>query len=452
MSLVRSFRGCLGIALACAACGEPAPLPQPGNLPEDDAGPPDPPPTTLETLGGTLYTPGNANVAWAYTFPGEHGSPPELMRGPGTQLMAKVTIERRPKPTNKLLQDVFLMRFDADSGALEWMKPVDPYARHTIDTHGNVILVWPTRTTKFDPDGSVLWSKDREPAGAYEVVSVATDGHDNVMLARIELDAATNEIGADPKGFVVLDKLDADGDLLWSKRFGDGTSGVSAAWVASDPDDNVVLLAAYTDGPFDFGGGPLDDEDVLAKFDPNGGHVFSKAFAAGGPSGYQSSSPVLTDARGNIVLRTESIGEIDIGLGPVFCIRYVLKFDPSGAPLWNQCINSDNLALEASGGLLLTSTVTRNMAVGDVECDVLEQDREGSEGMLARYDSSGDWVATQCAEDPSYQFFGAPTADPSGMFFMSAAFMNQVTLPDASVVPALDDWYTAVIAKVNLGG
>jgi len=37
------------------------------------------------------------------------------------------------------------------------------------------------------------------------------------------------------------------------------------------------------------------------------------------------------------------------------------------------------------------------------------------------------------------------------MFFMSAAFGSQLTLPDDSVIPSIDDYYTAVIAKVNIG-
>ena len=70
--------------------------------------------------------------------------------------------------------------------------------------------------------------------------------------------------------------------------------------------------------------------------------------------------------------------------------------------------------------------------------------------MLARYDAPGNWVATQCAADPSYQFFGGVAPDASGRLFMTAAFMTQVTLPDGSAVPALDDWYAALIAKVAL--
>jgi hypothetical protein len=36
------------------------------------------------------------------------------------------------------------------------------------------------------------------------------------------------------------------------------------------------------------------------------------------------------------------------------------------------------------------------------------------------------------------------------MVFMTSAFRNQLTLPDGEAAPALDDFYTALIAKVSL--
>jgi len=37
----------------------------------------------------------------------------------------------------------------------------------------------------------------------------------------------------------------------------------------------------------------------------------------------------LTDADGNILIRTESVGEIDVGLGAFFCgQQYVIKLEP----------------------------------------------------------------------------------------------------------------------------
>ena len=38
--------------------------------------------------------------------------------------------------------------------------------------------------------------------------------------------------------------------------------------------------------------------------------------------------------------------------------------------------------------------------VGEKACTVLGQETEGSEGAVARYDASGQWLTTLCATDP----------------------------------------------------
>jgi hypothetical protein len=250
---------------------------------------------------------------------------------------------------------------------------------------------------------------------------------------------------------VELEKLDAEGTPIWSSRFGDGTTYLEAAWITVDPANNPVVLAGGLKGPLDFGGGALEDEDVVAKYDPDGNHVFSKAFGGYGPVGYVGSSPVLTDADGNIVIRTESVDDIDIGLGTFSCARqYVIKLDPEGKPLWNICAAANELTLMPDGGFVATSSQRRAGKVGMEECDVSASNAEGSEAVLVRYDADGNWLATQCAADPGDQLVGAVAADDAGMFFAPAAFTAQFSLPDGGVIEALDERYTALVAKMTL--
>jgi hypothetical protein len=448
MSLVRQAGISLVLLSLSGACGSPPA--DSSRAPASAATEHDPPPFTLETLGGATDARENPYVAWVRTFPGELSAPPEVALGPDAELIAMVTVERRPKPEDKLLDDVLLLRFDADTGELIWLQVIDPDAKFALDTQGNIILAWTTELKKLGPDGKLLWSKPWAAENAYEGVNVATDGDDELLLARIELSASPSEIGANPTGFVELDKLDPNGNSVWSRRFGDDTSYLMGAYPTADPAGNVLLLAGDIEGAFDFGGGPLADVDVLAKYDADGNYLFSKGFGGYGPVGYQNSSPVQTDALGNIFVRTDSIGDIDVGLGPLSCVQYMLKFDPSGAPLWNQCIYADNLGLTPDGGFITSKTVRYDISVGTRTCSVVDRNDEGTEGMLSRYDSSGAWKATQCAADPGPQFVGNVAPDPDGMFYMTAAFRSQFTLPDDLPAPALDDYYTALIAKVNV--
>ena len=436
------------LALASGCSDDPAP--QAPVVPGSTGEVADPLPPTAETLVGEVDARGNANVDWARTLPGEQGSAPEIARGPGDELMVQLLAERRPLGTKRFLDDTLLLRLDADTGALRWLKVVDPYAKLALDTQGNIILAWPTRLQKLDASGKLLWDKPRQAENAYELVSIAIDSNDELLLARVELDVSPGKIGADPKGFVELEKLDAMGNPLWSNRFGDSSSYLEAVWVTVDPANNPVLLAGGLKGPFDFGGGVLEDEDVVAKYDSEGNHLFSKAFGGYGPVGYQASSPVQADADGNIFVKTESVGDIDIGLGTFFCGRqYVIKLDPTGEPLWNICAPADALTLMPDGGFVATSDLRRDAEIGRQPCAV-NNSPQGSEALLSRYDANGNWIASRCAADPGYQSAGAVAADASGMFFMTAVFTAQLSLPDGIVTEALDQNYTALVAKVAL--
>ena len=76
---------------------------------------------------------------------------------------------------------------------------------------------------------------------------------------------------------------------------------------------------------------------------------------------------------------------------------------------------------------------------------MLDVSSEGKDGALARYDSSGAWVSTSCAADLSYQFLGTVLPDPTGMFFMTAAFRSRLTLPDNSRVTEENGGWTSLI-------
>lgn len=411
----------------------------------------DPLPPTAETLVGAVDARSNANVAWVHTLPGEMAAPPQVLRGPDDELIVMLTAERRPLGKKRFVDDVLLLRLDADTGALRWLKVVDPGARPALDTHGDIILAWKTKLQKLDGDGESLWERSREPKNGYELVNVAVDSNDELLLAWLELSESPGKIDGDPVGYVEVEKRDANGERLWSSQFGDGTSYLETVWITVDPQDNPVILAAGLQGPFDFGGGPLKAEDVVAKYDAAGKHVFSMPFGGYGPVAYRGNSPVQTDRDGNIVLTSESVGDIDIGLGAFSCgLQYVVKLDPTGEPLWNICTAAGELTLMPDGGFVTSSTLRQDVKLGMQPCARHDSGSEDSEVALARFDADGNWLATQCAADPGYQSAGAAASDASGMFFMTAAFTGQLSLPDGSAAAALDQNYTALIAKVAL--
>ncbi len=88
--------------------------------------------------------------------------------------------------------------------------------------------------------------------------------------------------------------------------------------IALAPTDEVVL-AFTADGPNDLGGGPLPPigtmDLLLAKLDAEGNHLWSRRFGAMGAA--QASPVVATAPNGDIVLAAKVSGTVDVGTGPL---------------------------------------------------------------------------------------------------------------------------------------
>jgi hypothetical protein len=126
--------------------------------------------------------------------------------------------------------------------------------------------------------------------------------------------------------------LDASGQHLWSKRFGDATlqAGVSAAL------DGIgnALVTGYFNGAVDFGGGPLASagggDFFVAKLDPAGQPLWSKRY---GDASYQYwIGRVAADSFGNVLLTGSFEGSVDFGGLPLQnaggCDLFVVKLTP----------------------------------------------------------------------------------------------------------------------------
>lgn len=205
-------------------------------------------------------------------------------------------------------------------------------------------------------DGSHVWSKHFGDINAgFDTrlrdagVAAAVDSKGNVVLAG--LFEGVVEFGGGPltsAGFAdifIAKFAGADGTHLWSKRFGD-TSMDFARGVAVDSTDNVLVTGAFN-GTVDFGGDPLintrDVFDVfLAKFAPDGAHLWSRHFTSGTVTS-GTGFGVAVDANGDPVVTGIFGGAVDFGGGPLtnagFEDIFVAKLSGAdGAHLWSQRI------------------------------------------------------------------------------------------------------------------
>jgi hypothetical protein len=134
---------------------------------------------------------------------------------------------------------------------------------------------------KFNASGTHLWSKRFGNASFQSGDSVAVDPQGNVFTTGYLMGSADfgggtlTSAGATD---VYLAKFSPTGAHLWSKRFGD-SAGQAGSDVTVTSDGNVAVTGVFA-GTLGFGGPPLGSaggSDVfVAKFDPNGNHLWSK--------------------------------------------------------------------------------------------------------------------------------------------------------------------------------
>jgi hypothetical protein len=152
---------------------------------------------------------------------------------------------------------------------------------------------------------------------------VAADGAGGVVVAGVFREEITIEgdhhTAANNADELFVARFNADGTLLWSRRFGDDEEQDVRA-LAVDPATGHIYLTGHFFGSLDFGGPTLTNSDsgnedlFIAILDGNGDHVFSASH--GEDSGHQ---------RGN--------GIAPLGCGLVVAGVYEEAFDLAGSPL-----------------------------------------------------------------------------------------------------------------------
>ncbi len=402
-----------------------------------DAGAPDAEGFPGEHVAGT-------DGAWARTLEGYDrappgwtarvfSAPPLIANGPDGDLIAlfQVDVTLSKGDDDVYVLDDWLIRMDGETGFVEWVESVPTSARMAVDPAGNVFLAWPTLLQKLDPDGTLRWAKERAAELDYEVVNVAADSAGNVFVARVALTQNPSMIGGDPTGTLSLEKLDPDGNEIFSRTIGDGTGMLDSPFVTTDASNNVILLAGIVEGGADFGGGSLEGANVLAKYDPNGEHLFSKA-VGGYPDIYSFINPVRTTPEGNIFLRSESIGPVDIGLGERNCTYYLFELDGAGAPLAHECLFIDDYTLMPEGGITTAHQVFDPIMVGTDRC--LPNGIDADAGLLARYDAEFNLVGHYCNAQIGAIPEAVLAAPPRHLFISGAGFIMG-SLPGTIVLP-----------------
>ena len=269
----------------------------------------------------------------------------------------------------------------ATSGSVLWLQKFGAPAISSvaITPDGGAFLARAAGLLKIDRDGNLLWSKPfgklvaTDSAGDAYVAGTFTDtlalgdtelhagGGSEAFLAKLDpsgnllfgtllgpADPQLSSLAVAADGSAVVSgsglgtvELDAQGALLWSKRF--------FGHVALDASGNVFMTGTLRE-PTDFGAGPLSSagggDIFLVKLRANGELVFSRQFGDAGAQ--QQGQGIFVDRANRVIVSGVFDGTVDFGAGALSLDRtacpseawcetagFVTKFDPDGNALWS---------------------------------------------------------------------------------------------------------------------
>ncbi|MBK7049172.1 MAG: hypothetical protein IPH48_22235 [bacterium] len=312
---------------------------------------------------------------------------------------------------------------------------------------------------------------DNDPAPAAHLWSARFGDADTQMGYAIAVDAAGNMIvagvfegaidfGGGPLTCVsdidvFIAKFGPDGAHLWSRRFG-GTGSQSFPAIAVD-DAGQVFLAGMLHGAVDFGGGALvdagDGDAFVAKFTPNGAHIWSRRF---GDANQQYVSAIGVDDSGQVIITGLLSGTADFGGGPLTSAGdkdiFVAKFDANGAHLWSRRMGDTNLQVPTSIAVDHSGQVAVAGAfIGSVDFGGGALTSAGDYDIfLAKLGSSGEHIWSRRFGDAGTQVTVVTAVDELGNVILAGGFDGSMDFDGGALVSAGNT--DIFVAKFGPGG
>jgi chitodextrinase len=295
---------------------------------------------------------------------------------------------------------------------------------------------------KVSSNGAVLWSKRLGGSNSDIPQAVTVDFNGDVIV--IGYFSGTTNLGganltsAGSNDVFIVKLSGSTGSHLWSKRF--GGSYVDAGYgIAVDSADNVVVTGRF-DGSVSFGGTVLQSTQTdlfLAKYSPNGAHLWSKNFPS--LSGDEGRS-VAVDGNDNIVLTGLMWGYLDFGAGNLISAGaqdvFVAKLTSNGSYIWAKRFGDSSaetgldVAVDSSGNVAVTGFFQSTINLGGSTLTSV-----GTTDMfVAKYSSSsGSHLWSKRAGDWQGDSGEAVAFDASGNVVVTGYFRGQASFGGATL-------------------
>ncbi|WP_437754814.1 hypothetical protein [Sorangium sp. So ce1389] len=197
---------------------------------------------------------------------------------------------------------------------------------------------------KLDPSGDHLFSRGYTIGEPFSAAArdIAVDAAGNAFV----LVAYPNAVDTD----LTLMKFDPAINLLWGQAL-HGDHDKARGGLAVDSAGNVVAATEHASG---LGTCPCDHRFHIEKRDPAGALLWQKLVS--GPAPYEDGGgarDVAIDPEDNVIVAGYSMGDLDLGGGPIAAgTDFIVKLSPLGDYLWHRTAPSDAVATDAAGNVI----------------------------------------------------------------------------------------------------
>ena len=305
---------------------------------------------------------------------------------------------------------------------------------------------------KLDSAGNLLWANHTGGMGDDGLLALSLDQQNNILATGRFIDTVDFDPGPGisqlaSAGFVdvFVQKLDPDGNYLWSRRMG-GIRGDAGTDIVADKLGNVYTTGSFRDlVDFDPGqdtsylSSAFGSVDVfIQKLDAAGNFLWAKSLGA---NGTDVGISLDTDSSGNIYVMGHFWGTVDFNPGPdtvnitgnaLSGDIFILKLDASGNFVWARVLgpqsglDGTHLKVDENGNVYITGAYWGTVdfdpgpdnfdltAVGDLDIFIQKMDTDGNflwaRGMGGIYGDNG------------YSIF----VDPDENVYATGRFMDTV--------------------------
>jgi hypothetical protein len=187
---------------------------------------------------------------------------------------------------------------------------------------------------KFSPAGSHVWSKRFGDAATQHYIVARPTSSGDILLA-VE-GQGTIDFGTGPLTAAFIDifvaRLDATGNAVWAKRFGDASSQTVRDLAVGAP--GILAITGEINGSVDFGGGTLmsagaTDVYVARLSTATGAYQAANLY---GDAASQSANAIAIDVFGAILVTGSFAGTIDFVGAPMTAVStndlFLAKLEP----------------------------------------------------------------------------------------------------------------------------